>query len=246
MCEVSPGTTPGWQGWLNLPSTTTGRPIGPWLDCSWEVDDGMPCIATLPRPRVSRLKEIPKDPFNATHLDLVVHSGTHVDAPVHFFADAPAFHEIPLDRLIGPGVVWRLDKEPDSMIEVADLVNARPQLRPGDIVVLDTAWARHYPGELFGKHPCLSVDAAEWLVAQQVKMVAIDFATPDLPLHRRPPSGFNWPVHRSLLSRGVLICEQIRPPTELLGKRVELMFAALNIRQSDGSPTRVIARQVEA
>jgi kynurenine formamidase len=188
---------------------------------------------------------MPKDPFNATKIDIVVHSGTHVDAPIHFFADGPGMDEVPLDRLVGPGVIWRLDKGPDSLIEVSDLEKARPELRPGDILAIDTGWAAHYPGEMFGKHPCLSVEAAEWLVAQRVKLVAFDFSTPDLPLHRRPPTGFNWPVHRALLSKGVLICEQLRPPAELAGHRVELMFASLSVRKSDGAPARAIARRVE-
>ena len=42
---------------------------------------------------------------------------------------------------------------------------------------------------------------------KQVQL-ACDFATPDLVYHLRKP-GFNWPVHRALLSRGILICEHL-------------------------------------
>jgi kynurenine formamidase len=40
-----------------------------------------------------------------------------------------------------------------------------------------------------------------------VKLLA-STATPDLAVHRRP-IGFDWPVHHSLLSRGVLIAEHL-------------------------------------
>lgn len=39
----------------------------------------------------------------------------------HFIADGPAFHEIPLERLYGPGVVWRIDAEPYGVIEADTL-----------------------------------------------------------------------------------------------------------------------------
>src|SRR3981189_159126 len=45
-----------------------------------------------------------------------------------FFLDGPAFDEIPLDRLYGPGVVWHLPCAPDEVIQVATLERARPQL----------------------------------------------------------------------------------------------------------------------
>ncbi len=116
---------------------------------------------------------------------MVVHLGTHVDAPRHFFSDGPAFHEIPLDRLHGGGVVWRIDKEDDGVIDVADLERARPRLQPGDILALDTGWARHFGTPRYDRHPSLSVAAAEWLVAQRIKMLAVDMVTPDLPVNRR-------------------------------------------------------------
>jgi arylformamidase len=52
----------------------------------------------------------------------------------------------------------------------------------------------------------------------------------------------DWPVHRTLLSRGVLVCEHLTGHTALAGKRVEFMFNALNIEASNGAPARVVAR----
>jgi kynurenine formamidase len=36
---------------------------------------------------------------------MVVHTGTHVDAPCHFFSDGPSMEQVPLERWNGPGVV---------------------------------------------------------------------------------------------------------------------------------------------
>src|SRR5690606_13392345 len=93
----------------------------------------------------------------------------------------------------------------------------------------------------YERHPSLSVEAAEWLVERNIKLFACDFATPDLVYNRRP-QGFNWPVHRALLSRGILICEHLRGHGALAGQRVEFLFNALNIKGSDGAPVRALCR----
>jgi kynurenine formamidase len=229
---------------MALPEPATCRAAGEWLDLSHPLNAAMPRAAVFPPPRFRRLRCLPADPYNATEFGMVVHTGTHVDAPRHFFADGPAFHEIPLSRLHGPGVVWRLDCEADGSIEPAQLAAARPTLRPGDILALDTGWAARCGTEAYERHPSLSVAAAEWLAGQRVRLLAVDFATPDLPLHRRPP-GFGWPVHHLLLRQGVLVCEHLRGHAALAGRRVEYVFNALNIEGSDGAPARVLARPVQ-
>jgi len=186
---------------------------------------------------------MPDDPLNVTELQMVCHFGTHVDAPCHFIADGPAFHQIPLDRLCGSGVVIRLDCEPYGLIEPPMLDAAASELRPDDIVLLDTGWAAHFGTEIYERNPSLSVATAEWLVERGVKLVAVDFATPDLAVRRRPPA-FDWPVHHILLSRGVLIAENLTRLRSLPAGRVEVLFLALNIEGADGAPCRVVARAV--
>ena len=152
--------------------------------------------------------------------------------------------QVPLERWNGPGVVWRFDLPPNSLLEPEHLEAARPLLRPGDILALDTGSSPHINTPAYDAHPCLSLAAADWIVAKQVKLLACDFATPDLPVHRRPPEGFTWPVHQRLLRDGVLICEHLRGPRPLAGKRVEFIFGALSITGSDGAPARVMAREI--
>jgi kynurenine formamidase len=241
MCEGVPVRGQGWKGWIELPAATSTLPAGPWVELSHRLSPDMPCASIFSKPRFELLKRLPQDPFNVTELQMVVHAGTHVDAPRHFFLDGPAFEEIPLDRLCGPGVVWHIPKGRDEIITPDDLKRARPLLQPGDILAIDTGWARHAGSELYESHPSLATAAAEWLVEHRVKLMACDFATPDLVYHLRAP-GFDWPVHRTLLSCGVLVCEHLTGHAALAGKRVEFMFNALNIEASDGAPARVVAR----
>jgi kynurenine formamidase len=235
----------GWRGWPRFAARHAGVPVGEWHDLTWPLSPTVPRIASVPPPRISRIRAIPEQPLNISELQLVVHTGTHVDSPRHFYTDGPAFEDIPLERLMGPGLVWRIDKPLGELIEPDDLEKLTPAIQLGDIVAIDTGAQARVGKPDYDLHPFFSVAAAEWLVARQTKMLAIDNPTPDAPLERRP-SDFNWPVHRALLSAGVLIAEQVTNLSAFAGRRVEFLFCCLNIVDCDGSPARVLARQVAA
>jgi kynurenine formamidase len=244
MCEAAGSRGYGWKVWVDLPSTPECNGLrGSWTDLSYRLSAKVPRAAVFPQPRFARVRSLPVDPLNVTEMQMVVHIGTHVDAPRHFFLDGPAFHDIPIERLSGPGVVLPFDKTADGVITESDLDEVGGSIHPGDIVALHTGWAKHAGTHQYHEHPHLSVSAAQWLLDRGVKLAAFDVPTPDLPVVRRPP-GYDWPVHHVLLSHGVLISENVTGLTPLVGKRVEFAFLALNIEDSDGAPARVIARAI--
>jgi kynurenine formamidase len=160
-------------------------------------------------------------------------------------SDGPALEDVPLARLMGPGVVWRLDTPLDGTIEPEHLERMRPEIKPGDILVLDTGIAGHVGTPGYEQHASLSVAAAAWLVGRQVKLLAVDTPTPEIPLHKRQ-GAFDFPAHRSLLGDGVLISEQVVNARPLAGSRAEFLFLPLNIVGGDGAPARVLGRTIRA
>jgi kynurenine formamidase len=242
MCEPSPQKSVGWKGWIELPAPRISQAAGGWVDLSHSITESLSRIPFFPQPRIRRIMNIP--PANVTELHMVVHHGTHVDAPCHFIADGPAMDEVPLERLYGPGVIWRFDLPGRAPIDAADLERATPPIREGDIVLIDTGWWRQINTDSYEEHPWLTGEAAEWLVAHGAKLVGIDASSPDTAPHYRA-ADFRHPVHNTLLSHGVPIAEHMTNLTPLSGRRVEIMFLALNIAGSDGAPARVVARPVE-
>lgn len=233
----------GWRGWLPLPETRAESGSGAWIDLTHPFSPEVPRVASFAPPVFTRIAEMPEKPLNVTRMDTIVHMGTHLDAPRHFFLDGPAMESIPLERCMGRGVVVRIEKSPYDVIEVADLERAQPMIEAGDIVAIDTGWSARWGSAAWDQQPCLSVEAACWLVDLRIKMLAVDTPTPDLPLDRRAPD-FTWPVHRTLLAHGILIAEQLAHLEKLSGQRVEFVFGPLPITGSDGSPARVIARRI--
>ena len=233
----------GWRGWCPVPDRRPDTPVSDWVDLTYPLSPEVPHIGGFPVPKLTRIADMPERPLTISRLEIVVHMGTHVDSPRHVFLDGPAMEAVPLERLVGSGVVVRIEKPAYGVIEPADLEHAEVPIEPGDIVAIDTGWSERWGTADWDHHPCLSVDAARWLVDKRVKLVAVDTPTPDLPLDRRP-SNFTWPVHRILLACGVLIAEQLANLKTVTGRRVEFLFAPLPIEGSDGSPARVVARQV--
>jgi arylformamidase len=209
---------------------------GTWIDLTHVISPDVPRLEKFAPPRIEKLSSLPEQPSSVTLIEMVCHTGTHIDAPNHFVLGAPGIDEIPLDRLYGPAVVVHADLEPGAELGTAELEAAGIAL--GDIVILDTGWWRT-PGD--GDHPCLGERAASWLVEQGVKLLATDLPTPDLAVHRRP-DGFDWPVHRILLGNGVLIGENL---TNLGGlpDHAEAIVMPLPIAGADGAPARVLVRE---
>lgn len=245
MCDSPLEAGTGWQGWKELPAISHGIPLGPWQDLTYPLSPAVPRAGVFPEPKFRRIKSIPTDPLNVTEMQMVVHVGTHVDAPRHFFNDGPAFDGIPLERLCGQGVVLSFDKGPEETISAVDLDVYDSLVLPGDIVAIETGWAKYARTPQYHEHPHLTPDAAHWLVDHGVKLAAFDVPTPDLPVSRRP-HGYDWPVHQILLRHGVLISENVYGLTGLAGRRMEFAFVALNIEDSDGAPARVLARPIKA
>lgn len=244
MCDGDHQRGRGWQGWRELPLLTPCAATGPWIDLTYPLGPDVPRATVFPEPSFRLIKRLPCDPLNVTELQMVVHIGTHVDAPRHFFVDGPAFHEIALDRLCGPGFVLPVARRAGEAITVADLQPYEASVRPGDIVAIETGWSQYAGTPEYHDHPYLLPDAAQWLVDRGVKLVAFDVPTPDLPLSRRPPQ-YHWPAHHVLLGQGVLVSENVFGLTPFAGQRLEFAFLALNIQGSDGAPARVVARFIE-
>jgi kynurenine formamidase len=220
-----------WTGWL----PALGHDPG-WTDLTYTITPDVPRLMKFAPPSIHRVSSMPEDPYSVTAIEIVCHTGTHLDAPCHFIPGAPAIDEVPLDRLTGAAVVVRPELRSDREIRASDLEPSGA--RAGEMVILDSGWWRAGVGD--GDHPWLSEEGARWLVARGVKLLATDLPTPDLPICRRD-AGFDWPVHRILLGSGVLIAENL---TNLaaLPSRVEAMLLPLPIAGSDGSPARVLVR----
>jgi len=114
---------------------------------------------------------------NKEIVELSTHTGTHCDAPYHFFADGATIDQVPLENYIGRATMLDLrGKKPGSAIEREEVERLSKRLASGDIVLLNTGWGhkRANTKEFLTEYVYLSGEAAQYLVGRGVKGVGID------------------------------------------------------------------------
>lgn len=119
----------------------------------------------------------------AWNISTSMHTGTHMNAPLHMAQLSEDLAAIAPDKLFGNGVILNIPKGNWGLITAADLEAAQP-VKENDIVVINTGWHHKYSDglEYYGEAPGLTEDAAQWLIAKKVKIVAIDTPFIDCPL----------------------------------------------------------------
>lgn len=168
---------------------------------------------------------------NVSRLEMGSHTGTHVDAPRHFFDDGAGVDTLPLDVLMGPALLIAV--APDVMAVTEE------HLRPHDLthvtrVLIRTRNSTFLRERAFHRDfTYLSPDGAAYLVDHGVKLVGVDYLSVE-QFH----SGHHR-THRTLLERGVIIIEGLdlsEPPTGVY----ELHCLPLRLVGLDGAPARAV------
>jgi kynurenine formamidase len=193
-------------------------------------------------------------PFTDTLLTFFSHTGTHFDSPIHCSKEAWSIDQVPLDRLWGEGVVVDMPKGELEEIGPGDLENATPEIREGDIVLIDTGWNRNFCGPLTDwdkavyyatKNPGITREGAQWLIEKKVKVVGVDHLGVDHPKYWDSGDG-TWPVHRGLLSNNIPMLQPLGGQIDqVAGKRCIISCAPVNYVRGDAFPVRVLAMAEE-
>jgi arylformamidase len=97
-----------------------------WIDISTPLTSGMDRWPEDPEVRVERWRSIERgDAYNLTVLSMSAHTGTHIDAPLHYLADGLSVDRIPPELLVGEAVV--VDARP---VAAGRLLFRLPELTP--------------------------------------------------------------------------------------------------------------------
>ena len=213
------------------------------LDLTADIYHACPAWPTYAFTNVNYEAQLATHGFNAERIEMNTHTGTHMDAPFHFFADGKKVDEIALESFMGRGVAVDLRAIGAEGIEAKHLSPYADKIRKNDIVLLYTGWAqkRGMNHEYLYEWPYITEQAAQWLADKKVKCVCIDGLSVG-----GWPEGTGRPPHLVLLNQGITIIEELYMDAELL-EEDEWFVVALptKIRGAGGAPTRVVAMVLE-
>ncbi len=203
----------------------------------------MPVYPGDPSPSFDPAATIAKDGVNLTRMTLGSHTGTHMDAPVHFVANGIGIDEIPVSSLIGEALVIDFSaKSIGSGINVDDLkAKLDGTLVEGLFVLCYTGSSDHWGDpETNSNFTYLTADGAEYLVGKKIRAFGIDFLSVE-KFHER-----SAPAHKALLQNGIFIIESLsKELKQFAGKRIFFISLPLKLKLGDGAPCRSIAIPIE-
>lgn len=185
------------------------------------------------------------------------HGGTHLDAPIHFYADRNTVEMIPVDQLTGRAVVIdvtaRVQEDHDYQIVPADVTNWEArygEMPEGSIVLFLTGMGQYWPdAEMYlgtakrgeegvaelsfpGIHP----DTARWLVENR-NINAVGLDTPSLDYGRSEL----FETHRIFSEQNIPGFENVANLDELPPTGAFVVALPMKIKGGSGAPLRIVA-----
>jgi arylformamidase len=206
-----------------------------WIDVSVAIRDGMVHWPDNPPIVVERLMDIARgDAATVSKISIGVHTATHMDAPCHFKPGAAAIDQLPFDAGVGPARVIAIrDRE---RITVTELEPHR--IMAGERLLFKTANSpRVWRSAKFVENAVyLTVEAARWLAAKQVRTIGIDYLS---------VGGFaahnGASVHEPLLAAGIAIIEGL-DLSDVPAGPCDLICLPIKLAGADGAPARAFVR----
>jgi arylformamidase len=179
------------------------------------------------------------DICNNSSINMGVHTGTHMDAPLHFIAKGKSIDQLPIDVTVGHARV----------IEIKDKVSIKPEelkqynIKRGERIIFKT----------FNSPRCWEIDkfaddfvyitksAAQFLVDAGVKLVGVDYLSVGSPFD--PEDGMK-DVHDILLGAETWLIEGMNLEAVSAGN-YNLICLPLKLINTEGSPVRVILQPIK-
>jgi arylformamidase len=208
-----------------------------WMDISVPVREGMPLWPGDPGLRFERVMDQTNgDVCTLTRASMSAHTGTHMDAPLHFVPGSPTMEQMPLDATVGSARVIRIH-DPIAIHREELLPHA---IQPGERILFRTGNSDRDWGNLPFNEDFIFIarDAAEYLSECGVRTVGVDYLS---------VGGFRQDsveTHVALLGKGIWVIEGL-----VLGciepGNYELVCLPLKWVGAEGAPARAILRHAE-
>ena len=204
-----------------------------YLDLTHIVNSKTPVYPGDSPVKITKTGTYKKDGFLTHQLTMGMHMGTHIDAAWHMIRHGKNIAETKVDRFIGKGVL--IDARGIKKISKDVLENVK--IEKGSIVLVFTGFDKKYNlPEYFKNYPAVAEDFAKILVKSGICMFGSDTPSPDYAPFK---------IHKLLLSKGILIIENLTNLEKLIGVKDFEIIALPAKFALDGAPARVVARIIK-
>ncbi len=195
-------------------------------DVTAPIFEGMPVYKNKPE-KQPKLMTVTNDYVTESRIDMDVHTGTHIDAPLHMVKDGETFETIPLEKLVGYCKVLDVTNV-DDRITKEDLIHF--DIQENDFILFKTK--NSFDDAFNFEFIYVAEDAAAYLAEKRIRGVGIDA----LGVERNQAG---HPTHKTLFSHGIIIIEGLRLKDVPAGE-YWMIAAPLKLVGTDAAPARVL------
>ncbi|WP_059171051.1 cyclase family protein [Bacillus sp. FJAT-27445] len=195
-------------------------------DITAPIFEGMPVYKNKPE-KQPKLETATNAHVTESRLSLDLHTGTHIDAPLHMINEGKTFEMIAIEELVRQCKVFELTQVTDR-ITANDLVGL--DIVKDDFVLFKTK--NSFDEEFNFEFIFVAKDAAEQLAEIGIAGVGIDA----LGIERAQEG---HPTHKALMGRDIIIIEGLRLKDVEAGEYI-MVAAPLKLQGTDAAPARIL------
>ncbi len=234
---------------LTSARTSLAQTAGKVVDLTHVFDGKFPTFDGKPGIEMEKVVDFAKDGYTIFKLTIFEHSGTHIDAPLHFTTDGTSVADLEPANLVCPlciiDIKAKAKDDANAMVMKSDIeawVSANGEIPKGACVAMNSGWAakvdkpeyRTTPEGAFA-FPGFSKEATDMLAEIGAASIGVDTLSLD------PGNSKDFAVHNSWLPSGRYGIENLANLEGLPAKGATLFVGAPKHRGGTGGPARVMA-----
>lgn len=210
------------------------------VDLTYNIEEGMITYNAPWHPLVSikQLGRIGVEGRESREISFGSHTGTHVDAPLHFIKNGKSIDEISLQKLFGEITLVDYSNLKENDTVTKEMLR---KIKVTKKMIFKFGWGKYWGTKKFyTNYPHFTIDAAEYLVSKDVELLGYDIPSPD-DSRIKLGSVDDSKIHKIFLSNGIVLVEYLAnldKVKDYFGWTIVVM--PLKIVGADGSPARVL------
>lgn len=222
---------------------------GKIVDMTYVFDEAFPTFDGIPGIAYEEAVNFDKSGYQLWKISFFEHSGTHIDAPLHFSKDGTSVAELAPESLICPlcviDITAKARDDANAMLEAADVeawITANGAIAPGSCVAINSGWGAKMGTPEFRNTPDGSLtfpgfgkSATDLLATMDVAAIASDTMSLD------PGNSPDFAVHKSWLPGGRYGIENLANVDQMPAKGATIFVGAPKHARGTGGPARILA-----
>lgn len=214
------------------------------IDLTHLLNASIPVYPGTTGPAFESINTVEVHGYAELKMTMVLHSGTHIDAPSHMIRNGKTLDAYPADKFLGTAIV--IPCKGMEAITTAFLQTYEDKIARTDFVLFYTGWQHAWKTDAYFEDcPTLTSDAAKWLTQWNLKGIGFDSFSVDPIISAEVITPELMPNHHILLGNEIILIENLTNLDQLPEDIFLFQCLPLHIEHADGSPVRAIAMIVD-